>query len=107
MGNLDRRHQMADMNHLESTLLKVCDSFLVEVVSEEGSMDQCDSFGFQRPETGRCRRRRHEDRNAIGMLFNTTDEFLLAGRAEKIAAHCPGINDRLQWQSRKQFCRVV
>jgi len=65
MGNLDRRHQMADVHDLESTLLKVCDSFLVEVVSEEGSMDQCDSFGFQRPEAGRCRGRRHEDRNAI------------------------------------------
>jgi hypothetical protein len=38
MGNLDRRHQMADVNDLESTLLKVCGSFLVEVVSEEGSM---------------------------------------------------------------------
>jgi hypothetical protein len=43
-GNLDRRHQMADMNDLESTLLKVCNSFLVEVVSEEGRMDQCDSI---------------------------------------------------------------
>jgi hypothetical protein len=29
---------MADVNDLESTLLKVCGSFLVEVVSEEGSM---------------------------------------------------------------------
>ncbi len=65
MGNLDRRHQMANVNDLESTLLKVCNSFLVEVVSEEGSMDQRDSFCFQRPEAGSCRRRRHEDRNAI------------------------------------------
>jgi len=29
------------------------------------------------------------------MLFNTTDEFLLSGRAEKVAAGCPGIDDRL------------
>jgi hypothetical protein len=57
MGNLDRRHQMADVNNLESTVLKVCDSFLIEVVSEEGSVDQCDSFGFQRPEASRCRGR--------------------------------------------------
>jgi hypothetical protein len=40
------------------------------------------------------------------MLFNTTHEFLLAGRTEKVTAHCPGINDRLQWQPRKQFRRV-
>lgn len=40
------------------------------------------------------------------MLFNTTDEFLLSGRAEQVAAHCPGVNDRLQGQSRKQFGRV-
>ena len=37
----------------------------------------------------------------------TTDEFLLSGRAEEVAAYGPGINDRLQWQSRKQCCRVV
>jgi hypothetical protein len=43
MGNLDRGHQMADVNDLESTLLKVCSSFLVELVGEEGTMDQCDS----------------------------------------------------------------
>jgi len=30
---------MAYMDDLESTLLKVTDSFLIEVVSEEGSMD--------------------------------------------------------------------
>ena len=52
MGNLDLRHQMANVNHLESALLKVCNPFLVEVVSEEGSMDQRDSFCFQRPEAG-------------------------------------------------------
>jgi len=40
------------------------------------------------------------------MLFNTTKEFLLAGRAEKITPRCPGINDRLQRQSRQQFCCV-
>ena len=40
------------------------------------------------------------------MLFNTTHEFLFSGRAEKITAHCSGIYDRLQWQSRKKFCRV-
>ncbi len=33
---------MAYVNDLESTLLKVCDSFLVEVVGAEGSMDQGD-----------------------------------------------------------------
>jgi AAA domain len=65
MGNLDRRHQMADVNDLESTLLEVCNSFLVEVVSEEGSMDQRDSPCFQRPEAGSCRGCRHEDRNTI------------------------------------------
>jgi hypothetical protein len=32
MGNLDRRRQMADVNDLESPLLKVCNSFVVEVV---------------------------------------------------------------------------
>jgi hypothetical protein len=42
MGNLDRGHQMADVNDLKSTLPKVCSSFLVELVSEEGTMDQCD-----------------------------------------------------------------
>jgi hypothetical protein len=36
MGNLDRRHQMANVNDLESTLLKVGNSFLVEVIGEEG-----------------------------------------------------------------------
>jgi len=56
MGNLDRRHQMANMNDLESMLLKVCSSFLVEVVSKEGTMDQRDSFCLQCPEAGSCRR---------------------------------------------------
>jgi hypothetical protein len=65
MGNLDRGHQVASVNDLESTLLKVCNSFLIELVSEKRGMDQCDSFGFQSPEAGRCRARRHEDRNAI------------------------------------------
>jgi len=46
MGNLDRGHQMANVNDLESTLLKVCNSSLVVVVSEEGTMDQRDSFCF-------------------------------------------------------------
>lgn len=40
------------------------------------------------------------------MLFDTTHEFLLSGRAEKVTAHRPGVNNRLQWQSREQFCRV-
>jgi len=48
MGNLDRGHEMANVNDFESMLLKVCNSFLVEVLSEEGSMDQRDSFCFQR-----------------------------------------------------------
>ena len=65
MGNLDRRQQMADVNDLKSTFLKVCSSFPVEVVSEERTMDQRDSLCFQRPEADRCRRCRHEDRNAI------------------------------------------
>ena len=56
MGNLDRRHQMADVNDFESALLKVCSSFLVEVVSEEGSMDQRDAACVQCPEPGRRRR---------------------------------------------------
>ena len=33
-------------------------------------------------------------------------EFFLAGRAQKIAPHRPGVNDRLQRQSRQQFGRV-
>jgi hypothetical protein len=37
MGHFNRRHQIAHVNHSEATLLKVCDSFLVEVVSEEGA----------------------------------------------------------------------
>jgi hypothetical protein len=40
------------------------------------------------------------------MLFGTTHEFLLSGRAEKVTAHRPGVNNRLQWQSREQFRRV-
>ena len=65
MGNLDRRHQMANVNDLESALLKVRDSLLVEVISEEGSVDERDSFCSQRPEGGSCRRCRHEDWNAF------------------------------------------
>jgi len=65
MGNLDRRRQMANVNDLESVLLEVFDSFLVEVVSEEWGVDQCDSFRLQCPEAGDCRRRRHEDGNAV------------------------------------------
>src|SRR6266851_924404 len=107
MRNLDRRRQMANVNDLESMLLKVCNSFPVEVFSAEGSMDQCDSFCFQRAEARSRRRCRHWDRHAIRMLINTTHEFLFSGRAEKITAHCPSIYDRLQWQSRKKFCRVL
>src|SRR5258708_25160490 len=65
MGNLNRRRQMARVHDLESTFLKVCNSFLVEVVSEEGRMDERDSFCFQCPKAGSCGRCRHEDRNAI------------------------------------------
>jgi hypothetical protein len=56
---------MADVNDLESMLLKVRNSLLVVVVSEEGSMDQRDSFCFQRPEAGDGRRCRHKDGDAI------------------------------------------
>jgi hypothetical protein len=56
---------MAYVNDLESMLLKVCDSFLVEVAGEERSVDKGDSFRFQRPEAGRGRGRRHENGNAV------------------------------------------
>lgn len=56
---------MVYVNDLESMLLKVCDSFLVEVIGEEGGMDQGDSFRLQRPEAGRGRRCRHENGNAV------------------------------------------
>jgi hypothetical protein len=38
MGHLDRRHQMANVNDLESALLKVGNPFLVGVVTEERSV---------------------------------------------------------------------
>jgi len=65
MGNLDWRQQMADVNDLESALLKVRYSLLVELVSKEWGMDQCDSFGLQRPESSRCSGCRHQDWNAV------------------------------------------
>ncbi len=40
------------------------------------------------------------------MSLDTTHEFLLAGRAEKVTAHCSSVNNRLQWQSREQSRRV-
>src|SRR5215469_7628073 len=46
MGNLDRRRQMANVNDLESALLKVRNAFLVEFIGEERSMDQRNSFSF-------------------------------------------------------------
>ena len=47
MGDLERRYQMADVNDVESALLKVGGSFLIEVVGEEGSMDQRDAVRIQ------------------------------------------------------------
>jgi len=56
---------VADVDDLESVLPEVGGSLLVEVVSEEGGMDQCDSFRIQRSEAGRGGRRRHENGNAV------------------------------------------
>ena len=65
MRDVDRRHQMANVSYLESTLLKVGNSLMVEVVTEERSMDQRDSFDVESPEGSSCRRCRHQDRNAM------------------------------------------
>jgi hypothetical protein len=50
---------MANVNDLESTLLKVRGPLLIEVITEEGSMDQRDSLYFQSAEASSCRRSRH------------------------------------------------
>jgi hypothetical protein len=57
-------------------LLEVGNSFLVEVVGEARGVNQRDSLCLHRPEARDCRRSGHENRDAIRMLFNTTDEFL-------------------------------